>query len=162
MTLKQILFLTKRQASDPRGSCLPLYLEGQEAHATPQQLCGLLWYHPAEQREIIAAATTTRPPIWQPTSCSWAFQVSVTYPKCEYTHAQREPMHQDTKPSLTEGLSAGRIPAELGNSAGPHPDCNAQGCLILGFTQTRQEWAQAMVTVTLKAVTSPLLTGPKL
>lgn len=49
---------------------MPLYLEGQEDHTTLWQLCDLLWYHPAEQREIIATGTTTGLPIWQLTSWS--------------------------------------------------------------------------------------------
>lgn len=71
-------------------------------------------------------------------------------------------MHQEAGLPLTEELMQAEFLLSWRHSPGTHPDSNAQGCLTLGFTQIRQEWAQAMVTVTLKAVTSPHLTGPRL
>lgn len=60
-----------------------------------------------QNKEIISAATTTSPPIWQPTSCFWVFQIIITYPKCELIHAHREPTQQEAGlPSEKDSMQA--------------------------------------------------------
>lgn len=161
VTLKQILFLTKSQASDPRGSC---YATAPRRVRSPGNPSAALWCAVVPCHRTKRLLQLEQPPA---NKLLLGLSGNNHLSKCEYIHTHTLRAHAPGSwaainrrtSSRQNSCWAGRL------SPGPHPDSNAQGGitdLTLRFTQICQEGAQAMVTVTWKAMTSPHLTGPRL
>lgn len=169
VTLKQILFLTKRQASEPRGSC---YATVPRRVGSPHNPAVTLW------SAVVPSCRTKRD------YCSrnnyWASHLAadklllglssnshlpkVFLDKRGYLPEHLEPTHQEARQPLTKGLCAGKTATELGDRL-LTPTTTVMprdiSCQRLP-KQLREDQAQATAAVTLKPMTAAPLIDPRL